>query len=447
MSRIVKTWVSTTQDEPWRQSKAIDKKGNGAALDVSALSDQAVDGFGGCFNELGWAALQRARPAVRDQVLSALFDPSSGCAFRLCRLPIGASDYAEDWYSLDEESGDYKLESFSIERDRERLIPYVKAALTVQPGLEFFASPWSPPTWMKRPSVYNYGTLRMDPEVLRAYALYFLKYLRAYREEGIDVSRLFPQNEPFADQKFPSCLWSADQFIVFIRDYLGPLFEREREGAQIWLGTLNGPELMTFGPGGIKLDSFEAYVERILLDEGAARFIKGIGYQWAGRAHVRRTRESFPALKVMQTENECGDGRNSWDYAFYVYDLLRHYLGEGASAYVYWNMVLESGGKSSWGWNQNSMVTIDTATGEAIYNPEFYVMRHFSAFVRPGALRLFTSGQWTGSSLAFRDRSGDLVVVAANLQDRPRTIELLEAGEPIASLELKAKSINTIVME
>jgi glucosylceramidase len=453
MSASLRTWIETTETAQWRACSAEEARAAAPAsasaaggwLALSDSRDQSIDGFGGCFNELGMEAL-RALPCERmDAALDALFGTEEGCRFSLCRLPIGASDYALDWYSLDESPDDFRMERFSIERDRRCLIPYVKEAMRRQGGLEFFASPWSPPTWMKSPAVYNSGRLRMEDEVLRAYALYFLRYVRAYRDEGIEVSRIHVQNEPFADQKFPSCLWSADQFIVFIRDYLGPLFECEGERARIWLGTLNGPEEMSFGPTGIRLDSFDDYVERILLDEGACRYIAGIGYQWAGRANVQRTRESWPEIKIMQTENECGDGRNSWDYAFYVFKLIRHYLANGAISYAYWNMILKSRGVSTWGWPQNSMITVDPSAGDFVLNPEYFVMKHFSRYVAKGARRVPTSGRWSSSSLVFENPDSSLVVVAANLQPAPRRMDIVAGGRAIAAPTLAPRSINSLV--
>src|SRR5699024_2473538 len=103
-----------------------------------------------------------------------------------------------------------------------------------RPDMKMSASPWSPPTWMKQPKAYNYGKLRMEKEVLDAYALYFRKFIDAYKEEGIDIHQVHIQNEPFADQKFPSCVWTAEEYRIFIKDYLGPLFEREKVDTEIW---------------------------------------------------------------------------------------------------------------------------------------------------------------------------------------------------------------------
>ena len=454
MRREVKAWIETTPESPWEDksqeavgSALVSESAKAASLEIEDRYDQSIDGFGGCFNELGMAALRKLPEPRRKQALAALFGPDEGCGFSLCRLPIGASDYSEGWYSYDEHPGDFGMDHFTIERDRESLIPFVKAAQALCPGLRFFASPWSPPTWMKSPAVYNFGRLMMEREVLDAYALYLLRYLRAYREEGIDVERLHIQNEPFADQKFPSCLWSAEQFIVFIRDYLGPLFEREKEKVGIWLGTLNGPELMSFMPdGSMRLSSYDDFVDRILLDEGARKRIAGIGFQWAGRANVQRTHQAWPEIPIMQTENECGDGRNSWEYAFYVFNLMQRYFINGASSYAYWNMILEPEGKSSWGWRQNSMITVDPEAGDFRLNPEYYVMKHFSRFVAFGARRKEARGRWCGSSIAFENPDGALVVIAANLQPMARPMAVVEGGERCCIVSLAPRSINTLVV-
>lgn len=101
--------------------------------------------------------------------------------------------------------------------------------------------------------------------------------------------------------------------------------------------------------------------------------MSGVGYQWAGKGAVQRTHQSWPDLRLLQTESECGEGSNTWEYAHYVFTLLHHYLSNGVNGYVYWNMVLPPGGRSTWGWPQNSMLTVDATLQTVTYNPEFYV--------------------------------------------------------------------------
>ncbi|GMQ61960.1 glycoside hydrolase family 30 protein [Vallitalea maricola] len=446
-------WKETTINNQWvdRDTKDLiamntDADTSSHCLTLTDKRDQTIDGFGACFNELGWIALNKIDDKQREEVIKNFFDQEHGAKFNFCRMPIGASDYAAQWYSLNEQENDFEMKHFSIERDRSYLIPYINSAKKYKKDLKLFASPWSPPTWMKFPKAYNYGRLIMKEEYLKAYALYFLKFIEAYEKEGIRIDQIHIQNEPFADQKFPSCLWSGEQFRQFIGEYLGPLFEKENVDTQIWLGTLNGPEQMKFLPTGtIILDIFDEYVDHVLFDKMAKKYISGVGYQWAGREAIQRTRESYPDMKLIQTENECGDGNNTWEYARYVFNLMRHYFRNGVSSYTYWNMVLEPGGSSTWGWKQNSLVTVDPKTEEVIYNPEFYVMKHFSGYVKPGAKRIEVKGPWSGAAVAFENPNQEIIVVAANNVNYSRDMSI-NINKKNIRVNLKGYSFNTFVI-
>jgi glucosylceramidase len=438
-------WVYTTQETRWKEADAVFTEASEDTLEITDVKYQKLDGFGGCFNELGWIALSKLSEEDRQNIITELFDPEAGCRFSFCRMPIGASDYAAGWYSHNENDGDYNMEKFSIERDRLYLLPYINEALKLRPDMKLFASPWSPPTWMKEPKVYNYGRLVMTKENLTAYALYFKKFIEAYKSEGIDISQIHIQNEPYADQKFPSCCWSGEQFRIFIREYLGPMFESGNMDTEIWLGTLNGPEGMPLTFSGLVENDYDSNVDQVLFDKEARKYLTGVGYQWAGKHAIQRTHESFPELKLMQTENECGDGTNSWSYARYVFSLIRHYMNNGVNSYIYWNMALEPTGRSTWGWKQNSLITVNPETKQAVYNPEFYVMKHFSHFVMPGAVRLGTAGHWTGASLAFENPNGEIVAVVSNALDKQRSITINIKNEKY-TVELKSLSFNTFVL-
>jgi len=398
---------------------------------VSDGERQSWMGFGGCFNELGAVALSVLGVAARRKVMQALFG-ANGCRFNLGRLPIGASDYAVSWYSLNETDGDFAMRRFSIERDRRCLIPYIREALAIRKDMTLFASPWSPPTWMKHPKVYNYGTLVWTKRNLEAYALYFVKAVRAYRQAGVPVTQIHVQNEPVADQKFPSCKWTGEQMRDFIRDHLGPAFRRHRLDCEIWLGTLNTGD-------------YNAYPLTVLSDPRANAFITGVGFQWDGKLGVQRTRAAWPEKKLLQTENECGDGQNTWAYAHYVFDLLQHYITNGVNGYVYWNMVLAPEGRSTWGWKQNAMITVDPQTRRVVLNPEFYAMKHFARFVQPGAKVLGVSGHWAGNAVAFRNPDGGLVCVVGNPLKRRQEL-VLNAGGRSVTATLRPESFNTLCL-
>lgn len=427
-------WISTTPDARWQTRPTTATAATGeAGLALTGAGYQTWEGFGGCFNELGWVAMRSLSDDARAQIFDALFDPATGCRFSLCRLPIGASDYGAEWYSHNETDGDFAMEHFSIARDREYLLPYIKLALARQPAMRLFASPWSPPTWLKHPKAYNYGTLIWQPEYLNAYALYFRKFIEAYRAEGVTIHQVHVQNEPLADQKFPSCVWTGAQLRDFIGQYLGPHFAQHKVPCEIWLGTLN-------------TDDYDGYAHTVLSDAAARRYTAGVGYQWAGKGAVQRTYESWPDVRLMQTENECGDGKNTWEYARYIFELVRHYISNGVVGYIYWNMVLAPGGESTWGWHQNAMITVDPATREVTYNPEFYVMQHFAHFITPGAQHLGLRGPWTGNATAFRNPNGEIVLVVGNPFSEPRPFTFTHEGSSFTVM-LDGGSFNTFVVQ
>ncbi|MCI1978945.1 MAG: glycosyl hydrolase [Bifidobacteriaceae bacterium] len=432
------TWVESTRGSQWndrstqvrRLRQPSTRKAN---ITLTGRSLQVLRGFGGCFNEIGWLPMQSLDSESREEIMRTLFSPDE-CNFVYNRAPIGANDFAAGWYSYDEVPGDFELEHFSVGHDDSCIIPYIRNAQRYQPDLTLHVSPWSPPTWMKYPAVYNYGRIAMEPENLASYALYFVRYVEEYAKRGIRVSQVFPQNEVWSDAKYPSCTWKSEDLRIFIRDYLGPVFEQagllqgtnpivneafgEGSVVEIWLGTLNGPRDAAFvSLYGIDVENYNRYVDNILFDDKARQYISGVGYQWEGQHCVSRTKKDWPELEIIQTESECGTGDNSWEYAEYIFHLINKYFTEGATAYTYWNMVL-GGTESTWGWRQNSLYTVDEAAHTFRRNPEYYVLKHYSHFIKPGARLLEVQGRCSSQASAYENPDGSVVVVAQNALER-----------------------------
>ena len=148
-------------------------------------------------------------------------------------------------------------------------------------------------------------------------------------------------------------------------------------------------------------------------------------------------------MKLMQTENECGGGTFDWGAAEHTFDLLNTYLNGGVNSYMYWNMVLQDDGASSWGWRQNAMIRIDSQTKQVIYTPEFYVMKHLSHFVKKGAHRLNVSKG--NNVLAFKNPAGQVVILCANKDTEERNIRIACKGH-VANVKLAPKTFNTITL-
>jgi len=442
-------WRYSNQQESWAAKQPSPYSGDHFDLTSNGLEYQRMLGFGGCFNEIGYAALLNSGESVRSAILDELFLPGdSRCNFNICRLPIGASDYAHGWYSLDDVPGDLSLSNFSIERDKELLIPYIREAQRRAPGMKLFASPWSPPAWMKLPPVYNGGRFNFKPEFRKCYAEYFVRFLREYAGEGIKIDQIHVQNEPVAKQKFPSCLWSGEELRDFIRDDLGPAIQKSGIDTEIWLGTLNAPgcdyNRMIFDKWAA--EDYDYFANTVLTDEGALQYITGVSYQWGGKIAMQRTFQSWwPRLRLMQSESECGFGDNTWDYALYIWTMLKHYIENGAESYLYWNMLLPPGGASAWGDFQNAMITIDADKKRACFNPDFYVMKHFSSCLKRGALRLGITGRFSGDSLMFRNPDGGVVLELYNPFTGIHSVSVLAEGEKYL-FELEPRSVNSVVI-
>jgi glucosylceramidase len=231
------TWIATTEISPWQRRELRAAGWRWDTLDVaieppahSADVGQTMAGFGACFNELGWTSLQALRAEDRETIFKELFGPGVGGNFNVCRMPIGANDFSRGWYSYDEQADDFALEHFSIANDMETLVPFIKSAQRYNPGLELWASPWSPPSWMKRNKHYAAAMQRpglppngLTPEQVgregtdlfiqeeryfKTYADYFGRFIDAYGKEGIGIGMVMPQNEFNSAQPFPSCTWT-----------------------------------------------------------------------------------------------------------------------------------------------------------------------------------------------------------------------------------------------
>ena len=444
-------WTCSTSTENWKVTTISLTNANSKTKDVTVViypeqKLQKMDGFGGCFNELGWDALQAIAPSVRSKIMQELFS-NDGANFSICRMPIGSSDYAMSYYSLDDVADDFSMLNFNIDRDRYILIPYIKMAQQVHPDLNLWASPWCPPYWMKtnnhyaskdedqgqkndlssqRITVPNATAFRMQEGYLKSYALYFSKFLKAYGTEGISISAIHVQNEPLAQQSFPSCIWRAEDLCIFIGQYLGPQLAKTNPNVEIWYGTINNGD--------------PDYIRKALNDTEAAKYIKGVGFQWDGKNAIPFISKEYPAVKMMQTESECGDGSNDWKAAEHTWSLMNHYISNGANSYMYWNMVLDQSGSSRWGWVQNALISINKQTKQVVYNPEFYLMKQLSHYVKPGANRLKTNH--SKDQLAFVNPDGGIVLLYTNAENTDKTLKVL-VGKKTFSTSIKAHSFNT----
>ena len=441
-------WISTTESTQWEvQNIGSSAEGQTPSAEIRIFPEkklQEIKGFGACFNEFGWHSLSFLSESDREAAISELFTPGKGLNFNISRMPIGANDFSLEWYSYDETEGDFQLENFSIANDENTLIPFIRKAKEHNPNLKLWASPWCPPSWMKynkhyacRPDKVN--DLEGDPTTdlegsdmfiqedryMDAYARYFGKFIDSYKEKGIDIYCVAPQNEFNSCQNFPSCTWTAAGLAKFTGQFLGP--EMQKRGIELMLGTIERPNTLL--------------CDTILNDPECKKYITSAGFQWAGKDAISDIYKRYPQLTLYQTEQECGNGKNDWSGAVHSWKLMEHYLSNGCNIYNYWNISLEKGGISRWGWAQNSLIVVDRENKSYEFTLEFYVMKHFSHFVLPGAVRLETSE--CDHLLAFKNTDGSIIIVAGNFTKEDKALKITLEGGQSFTPTLKANSFNT----
>ena len=467
------SWISSSAETQWVKQPGLKLKKSNVKADVIinvSETQQTIEGFGACFNELGWTSLSLLSDNDREAILKELFQPGIGANFTICRMPVGANDFSRHWYSYNETDGDFEMKNFSIANDFETLIPFIKNAQKYNPSLKLWASPWSPPTWMKYNKHYasqpvpdvsgwskeqlqtmrdNWGMdfkgisngmkpeQRMhegtdmfiqDEKYFKAYSLYFSKFIDAYKKEGINIGMVMPQNEFNSDQVFPSCTWRASGLVKFV-SFLGP--EMSKKGVDLYFGTMERPD--------------SKLVDTLLTDPLSKDYIKGVGFQWAGKDAIAAIHKQYPNLSLYQTEQECGNGYNDWKYCTYAWGLMKHYLNNGVKAYFYWNISLKEGGVSTWGWHQNSLVIVDTLHRTYKYSYEYYLMKHLSHYVKPNAKKISTKGEFN-DLLVFINPDKSIAILINNAENQDKTVNI-EIDGKILTPTLKAQTINTILVK
>jgi glucosylceramidase len=267
-----------------------------------------------------------------------------------------------------------------------------------------------------------------EPRYFDAYARYFGRFIDAYRAEGIRVGVVMPQNEFNSAQNFPSCTWTPEGLARFIH-FLGP--EMQKREVEVFFGTLErgNPKLL----------------ETVMADKQAAAFVKGVGMQWAGKNALPAIHREFPALIIYQSEQECGDGTNTWSYTGYCWQLMKHYFRSGASAYMYWNISTETGGLSSWGWAQNSLVSVNRSAKTYRFNHDYYLLKHLTHFVDVGARRVEATGT-CDDALAFLNPDGLIVLLVRNKLPHAQMVQV-QVRDRAAAIELPADSVGTLAMK
>jgi glucosylceramidase len=401
---------------------------------------QVLEGFGGAFTEAGAVTLQKLSPGNRERALRAYFDPSEGHGYSLCRTHINSCDFALGNYAYTEVAGDVDFRHFTIDRDRRALLPMIQDAQEIAgEKLRLFASPWSPPAWMKTNGQMNCGG-KLKPEYRDAWARYYVRFIQEYAKEGVPIWGLTVQNEPAAVQPWDSCEYSAQEERDFVRDHLGPTLHKA-------------------GLGSVKIiiwdHNRDIIVERVRVaydDPEAAKYIWGAGFHWYGQDkfdNIQLVHDTWPDKQLLFTEGCQEGGPHVGEWALgerYARSMIND-LNRWTVGWVDWNLVLdETGGPNHVGNFCSAPIIADTRKDQLIFQNSYYYIGHFSRFIRPGAQRILCATNRDDlEATAFANSDGTLAIVVLNRTDAERHYALrLPKSQTISTVP--PHSISTYVL-
>lgn len=398
---------------------------------------QTIEGFGGAFTDAAASTFAKLPKASQEKFLKACFDPGEGNGYTLCRTTIHSCDYADGMYTYAEVPGDKDLQHFTIDHDRKDRLPFIhRAQQAAKGGLRLYASPWSPPGWMKTNGEMLHGG-KLKPEYFQTWADYFVKYVKAYAADGVPIWGLTVQNEAAATQVWESCIFTANEERDFVRDYLGPTLHKNG---------LGGVKLMIWDHNrGIIYQRVQAAYE----DPEASKYIWGTAFHWyIGDHHdnVRIVHDAFPDKQLLFTE---GAMSGTWPSAHRLARNLITDLNNWSAGWTVWNLLLdtEGGPRHAGGAHGSTIVNADIQTGELSFNPPHYVFGHFSRFIRPGAKRIAcTSNSDSFIATAFRNPDGKVAVVISNLGDRETFFQLWIKGKALR-FSSPANAVITMILQ
>jgi glucosylceramidase len=407
---------------------------------------QTFLGIGGALTDSAAETFAKIPKAKQDEFLTAYFDKEKGIGYTLGRTNIHSCDFSSGSYTYVDE-GDKDLKSFNVEHDRQFRIPFIKKALQAAGGkMTLFASPWSPPSFMKTTGTMLKGG-RLKPEFAASWANYYTKFVRAYEKEGIPIWGISIQNEPMATQTWESCIYTAEDERDFLKNHLGPTMKK---------AGLGDKKIIVWDHN---RDLIYQRVNTIMSDPEAAKYATHIGFHWYETwtggdpmfNNVKLVHETFPDKSLIFTEG-CAESFdlnkvNNWAMGERYGTSMINDFNSGTVGWTDWNVLLdEKGGPNHVGNFCFAPVHADTRTGELIYTNSYFYIGHFSKFIKPGAKRIASAPSRSGLiSTAFLNPDGKIAVVVMNKTDKEIPYFLWIDGKAAETKSLP-HSIQTLVV-
>ena len=407
---------------------------------------QSFLGIGGAITDASAEVFAKLPKDTQQKFLQSYYDTTKGIGYTLARTNIGSCDFSSDSYTYIAEN-DSTLQTFDIKHDMQFRIPLIKQAIAAAGGrLTLFASPWSPPAFMKDNNDRMHGG-KLKPAFYQPWANYYAKFIQAYEKEGMPVWGLSIQNEPMATQRWESCVYTAENERDFLKNYLGPTMEKQGLGDKKIIVWDHNRDLM-----------FQQ-ADVIFSDPEAAKYAWGIGFHWyeswsGGEEvydNVARVHEAWPEKNILFTE---GCAEKFIPEQIYSWALGERYgrsmindFNNGTTGWTDWNILLDDKGGPN--HTQNfcfAPVHANTATGELMYTSAYYYIGQFSKFIRPGAKRISSIASRSHLlTTAFLNPDGKVVVIVMNTGKLASPANLWIKGKA-AEVFIRPHSIETMVL-
>jgi glucosylceramidase len=396
---------------------------------------QDLLGFGAALTDASCYLLSQMPPAARTALLKECFGPD-GLRLSIGRTTIGSSDYSRNAYTYDDtQQPDPGLEHFSLEHDRQYILPMLRETQQANPEIFYFSSPWSPPAWMKSGDSLLGGS--MESRYFGSYAEYFVKFIQGYAAEGIPIRAVTVQNEIDTDQdgRMPQCMWGQEYEIKFVKNYLGPAFEKNALATKIWILDHN------YNLWGRVADEFE--------DPDLAKYVDGVAWHgyYGSPAAMTRVHNMFPLKNAYWTEGgpdfTASDYTTDWATWSTTFAGI---LNNWARCIVSWNLVLDEHGKPNIGpFNCGGLLTLHSVDHHLTRSGMYWALAHYAKFMQRGAYVFPTRGDIPDvAHVAVQNPDGTGVLVLSNLgQDRQVTCSLEEKSLDLA---LPANSVTTLIL-
>lgn len=431
---------------------------------------QEITGFGGSFTEASAYLLNQVSQENRDRILEAYFG-ESGARYSLTRTHMNSCDFSLGNYSYAPVEGDTQLKHFSIDEDRDDIIPMIKDAMAIsKDGFKIMSSPWTAPPWMKDNKDWKGGKLL--PEYYDTWALFFSKYLEAYNAEGIDIWGFTVENEPLGnDSNWESMHFTAEEMTEFVKNHLGPQLEND------------GHDVKLLGFDQNRDHELLKWVDVMFANEENARYYDGTAVHWYASTYdwfpdaLQYAHNKAPDKHLIQSE-ACVDAEVpkwkddqwywskeatdwGWDWApedqkhlhpkyVPVFRYARDIIGclnNHVDGWIDWNMVLNTQGGPNWAQNWCvAPVIVDPEKDEVYFTPIYYTLAHFSRFIRPGAMRIgFENADDEIMVTAAQNPDGSIAVVVFNPTEKRKGIKL-DAGNQSVEFAISGKAVQTIMI-